>query len=717
MHDDHEEVDVLLLVWSTPLFAFNGVRESLCCAQSCRKLREACQEPLLWREHAFLLHYIQPVDEQQYVAAQAADVINCLGWQLFVRLNAASRKGVLVRLAGHDLRLPLYSFQDPLLRVKALYFLLRKIFAKLPGSWPFRLRWLQWGGRPGHLVERQTAASVLRGSRLFIEFADDTLQGWKLPPHIFHAGIHFNLEDMRSSLWRPIAPQLAQGYLLRVVSSMLPSERWLHLSAEADLWNLIEEVCILLRHQTHLAASSRPLHFRLADMQAVSVVDPDTRTDGHPLLWDLAWAQCETIYVEVEKNTSSGGDGEILLVDLKREGEPGRCVSPCATPPVPMERRDGAGSSGEVEVATSSDERIVPHLPPLLIPGTQKCRQFEFHPEQPDVLLIGDKDGCAKILVQGPEETLSGPATQVDSCALLALSWLRRADVAVCGAACSGTIQFLRYFPDSRSSGPALANAGSAKEKFPKLSSLSVNCSDNFLLASGISSSISIFDIETGNLFCRGSGVHEHFINISRFSNTSPHVFATASFDHSCKIWDLRRPLRNPVKTLQTEGHNVMCTFSPDDRYFLASGVDTRMTQFEVATWESRSMPLRKAIHQGRYRRSAYLANSKFIVTGSTEESHVHLLSVTGRKLECVDFEQRLEALAAPRRSHQDLIRGTVVLDDREPLDRSASPSRAYVQSIRAHPVIPNRVGVLMALPEGDSHIAMLHLDQKEMKP
>lgn len=707
---------MLLLVWSTPLFAFNGVRESLCCAQSCRKLREACQEPLLWREHAFLLHYIQPVDEQQYVAAQAADVINCLGWQLFVRLNAASRKGVLVRLAGHDLRLPLYSFQDPLLRVKALYFLLRKIFAKLPGSWPFRLRWLQWGGRPGHLVEQKTAASVLSGSRLFIEFADDTLRGWKLPPHIFHAGIHFNLEDMRSSLWRPVA-QLPQGYLLRVVSSMLPSEQWLHLSVEADLWNLIEEVCILLRHQTQdFAASSRPLHFRLADMQPVSVVDPDTRTDGHPLLWDLAWAQCETISVEVEKNTSSGGDKEILLVDLKRE--PGRCASPLSSVPAErLVRREGASESDrEVEVETSSDERIVPHLPPLLIPGTQKCRQFEFHPEQPDVLLIGDKDGCAKILVQGGSEatTTKGPATQVDSCALLALSWLRRADVAVCGAACSGTIQFLRYFPDSRK-GPALAGAGSVREKFPKLSSLSVNCSDNFLLASGISSSISIFDIETGNLFCRGSGVHEHFINISRFSNTSPHVFATASFDHSCKIWDLRRPLRKPVKTLQTEGHNVMCTFSPDDRYFLASGVDTRMTQFEVATWESRSMPLRKPIHQGRYRRSAYLANSKFIVTGSTEESHVHLLSVMGRKLGCVEFD-RLEALAAPRRSQQDLIRGTVVLDDKEPLDRSASPSRAYVQSIRAHPVIPNRVGVLMTLPEGDSHIAMLHLDQKEMK-
>eukprot|EP00434_Breviolum_minutum_P017588 symbB.v1.2.015525.t1/scaffold1152.1/size135547/15 len=436
---------------------------------------------------------------------------------------------------------------------------------------------------------------------------------------------------------------------------------------------------------------------------------------------DLAWAQCETIFVEVEKNMSAGGDGEILVVDLKRE--PGLAgVPPCEevlAASSQSQRQEGA----DPVVASESAERIMPHLPPLLIPGTQKCRQFEFHPQQPDVLLIGDKDGYAKILQvpeDGPEAILLGPPTQVDSCALLALSWLRRsADVAVCGASCSGTIQFLRYFPDSRN-GPALASVGNVREKFPKLSSLSVNCSDNFLLASGISSSISVFDIETGLVMCRGSGVHEHFINISRFSNTSPHVFATASFDHSCKIWDLRRPLRSPVKTLRTDGHNVMCTFSPDDRFFLSSGVDTRMTQFEVSTWESTSMALRKPIHKERYRRSAYLANSKVIVSGSTEESHVHLLSVHGRKLGCVDFSNGLQDITAQRskRTRKELIRGTVVLDDADPssLGRS-SQSQAFVQSIRAHPVTSNRVGVLMALPEGaDSHIILLDVDTKEIE-
>eukprot|EP00913_Durusdinium_trenchii_P019121 g17969.t1 len=160
-------------------------------------------------------------------------------------------------------------------------------------------------------------------------------------------------------------------------------------------------------------------------------------------------------------------------------------------------------------------------------------------------------------------------------------------------------------------------------------------------------------------------------------------------------------PDRNPVKTLRT-GHNVMCTFSPDDRYFLSSGVDTRITQFEVATWQARSMPLRKAV----------------IVTGSTEESHLHLLSVYGKKLGCIDFRSKcLQARKQNRERRPDLIRGTVVLDDSDPLPSGSSRSQAFVQSVRAHPVITNRLGVLMALPEGQkSSIALVDVDAKEVR-
>merc|ERR1712100_1018252 len=79
--------------------------------------------------------------------------------------------------------------------------------------------------------------------------------------------------------------------------------------------------------------------------------------------------------------------------------------------------------------------------------------------------------------------------------------------------------------------------------------------------------------------------VHENFANILRFTNRSPHVFATVSFDTTCKVWDLREPLmrERPVTVLNTNTLNVMCCFSPDDKYLLISGVDKALHQFDVA--------------------------------------------------------------------------------------------------------------------------------------
>ena len=44
--------------------------------------------------------------------------------------------------------------------------------------------------------------------------------------------------------------------------------------------------------------------------------------------------------------------------------------------------------------------------------------------------------------------------------------------------------------------------------------------------------------------------------NVARLGSCHPHQLCQASFDHTCKIWDLRRPLKrqNPLKTLRTGG-------------------------------------------------------------------------------------------------------------------------------------------------------------------
>jgi len=400
-------------------------------------------------------------------------------------------------------------------------------------------------------------------------------------------------------------------------------------------------------------------------------------------------------------------------------------------------------------------ERIVPHYPPILIPGTQQTRQFEFHPLLPNVMLVGDKEGGANIVdftplvddvcgqqchcqnCNGSRDCRLGNPLKVDVCPLLGLAWLKRNPcMAICGASNSGAITLLRYNPSARSGEPALEKADSLPE-FQSLSSLSVNCSDNFLLASGISSNIALYDIETGKEFIRGVGVHQHFINISRFCHSSPNIFATASFDHTCKIWDLRQPLTRdrPVKTLNTGGHNVMCGFSPDDRFFLCSGVDTHVVQFEVPSWTQTpvNMPLRAPLHQERYRRSAYLANGTHFVTAATEESHMHLLSIKGKKLGVIDFRGVLKEWTKTwyRPVHERakdicsswppaLVRGKIHLDDADLDGGSTRKNHEFIQSIRTDPVLAHRIGVLMSESKpnqrfAESCIALLHLDKREV--
>lgn len=433
--------------------------------------------------------------------------------------------------------------------------------------------------------------------------------------------------------------------------------------------------------------------------------------------------------------------------------------------------------SPSLATPVSSWERIVPHLTPRLLPKSFRTRQFEFHPSLQNIMLIGDKKGGVNIL--NTETDAVHPPLLAASCPLLGLVWMRHhPQIAVCGASQSGKIMLLKYDPDARPTEPALQRLQTAEE-FPKLSSLSANCTDDFLLASGISPDLAVYDIQTAKVLTRANAVHEHFINISRFCHTSPHIFATASFDHTCKIWDIRQPLAQdrPVKSLHTGGHNVMCVFSPDDRHVLCSGVDTRLLQFEVPSWrQSPSFPFRPPVHRERYRRAMYLANGQHFVTAATEESHMHIMSLTGKKLGVIDFrgvvqgwaathrpaqlqaaehgclpqDQRVAAVSplesrlriahppwrvpfVSLRSHEEitqtfpgqacqtdgtrrpqLLQGMVRLDDADPNGGSSRNNHEFIQSVRAHPVIINRVAVLLSLSQGEqSYIALVDMDKR----
>jgi hypothetical protein len=436
-----------------------------------------------------------------------------------------------------------------------------------------------------------------------------------------------------------------------------------------------------------------------------------------------------------------------------------------------------------------------------LLPSTHQARQFEFHPLLPRVLLTGNKKGGVNV-VHADEDTPLWSPLVLDTCPVLGLSWMKHhPELAVCGAAHSGKISFLKFNPDAEERTCALEPLATV-ESFPKLSSMSVNCSDDFLLASGFTHDLALYDVQTGRVLTRLHGAHTHFVNISRFAHRSPHIFATASFDHTCKVWDLRQPLNSshPVRSLPTDGLNVMVTFSPDDKYLLSSGVDTRITQWELPSFRQTPnlFPLRAAIHQARYRRSMYFADSTRFVSAATDESHLRVLSTDGRNLGVVDFrgflsqqtekangvvntyggnletesaiprlpatvprlptspspeppsqpqpaarrkflgrlmqriEQRLRRPGRPCRAtssssssgsdqyhtmvdergvhaNEDrIISGKVWISEEDGNARD----REYVQSIRAHPVFENQVGVLLSSyhPQPQSYIAVLDL-------
>lgn len=425
---------------------------------------------------------------------------------------------------------------------------------------------------------------------------------------------------------------------------------------------------------------------------------------------------------------------------------------------VEAEGENGGSSQGE---AANVWERLAPHYQPKLLVNTHQTRQFEFHPSLPQVLLTGDKRGGVNV-IHTEEEELRRPLV-VDSCPVLGLSWMRHhPQSAVCGAAHSGQIRFLKYDLQANPQDPALQHVLTVDE-FPKLSSLSINCTDDFLLASGFTHDLSLYDTGTGQVLHRVLGVHSHFINISRFAHRAPHIFATASFDHTCKVWDLRQPLIHdrPVKVLHTGGLNVMCTFSPDDKYLLCSGIDTRITQFELPSFRMSpdNFPLRPAMHQARYRRSMYFATGRHFVTAATDESHIRIMSASGKNMGVVDFCGLLgrtwtsaqrplpageipQSVRAPRRHRVmdgfecklqraegreeprvmweagSLNTGEVQLDDELARMRGASAAegrtnKEYVQSVRTHPIVENRVGVLLSSyhPDPQSYIAFVHLD------
>ena len=286
-------------------------------------------------------------------------------------------------------------------------------------------------------------------------------------------------------------------------------------------------------------------------------------------------------------------------------------------------------------------------------------RQFEFHPFDDSKILLGSRSGVVSLI----DSERDFPLTQirVDYSPILALSWLRaHANLALYGGSSSGLVGMVKLDDQQRLVHQPIA-------RFGNLSSVTVNCTDDYFAVSGFARNVSIFDLFTGQQISELEEVHSNFINIVRFSNYNPQVFATSSFDCTCKLWDLRSGL---VATHTSPSLNVMCSFSPQDEHLLVSGLDGAVTQLSVGQNLQPTIP-RAALSQSvpsrnsntNYRRSVYLADGRRFITAGTDENFVRVVnSSDGSAADVVAFEN----------------------------------GACYVQSLRGHPTYQDAFGVLM---------------------
>jgi len=413
---------------------------------------------------------------------------------------------------------------------------------------------------------------------------------------------------------------------------------------------------------------------------------------------------------------------------------------------LPLPRRRGAVASRTEDANEVLDlplEERAPHSRRLLL-SSSGVRQFEFHPSWHGIMLAGRKDGVAVVLDH--EADAQTHMLEVDTYPILGLSWLQtRPQWAVIGSSQSGTICVARY-DESKPGRMERVDL----EAFPHLSSLSSTCTDDYFATSGFCIDLALYDLCTGRRLNTFRGLHQNFINISRFANLSPHILATASFDHTCKVWDLREPIvaDRPAMFFNTDTLNVMCCFSPDDRHILCSGVDTALQQFSLAKPQGHGastgtrFPLPTLASDTNYRRSLYLADGTLVVTAATNESllRIYTADAPHRHQGFIDFRNFLQG----RRQHTN---GGASSSSNSSSSGSASSSAAprlgyqagqaeaagvagnapgeeYVQSLRCHPTDPSLLGALLSTRDAaaplrrgcdtqpESFIAMLRLGE-----
>lgn len=193
---------------------------------------------------------------------------------------------------------------------------------------------------------------------------------------------------------------------------------------------------------------------------------------------------------------------------------------------------------------------------------------------------------------------------------------------------------------------------------FERLTSVHVNSTNQLILMSGYSTGVNVVDVETSQIVRKFENIHKDHVNISRFSNLSPHLFATSSFDATIKTWDMRQSAGanagsssagagaggeatdRPVYTVQCNSGVVMINFSRDDNFILASALDNEINQYLFLDGRKHlTYNIPRTGLKSNFTRAYYSASGRHTLTGACEESTVKIMcTYTGEPVTTVDL-------------------------------------------------------------------------------
>ncbi|CAN6449688.1 unnamed protein product [Victoria cruziana] len=314
-------------------------------------------------------------------------------------------------------------------------------------------------------------------------------------------------------------------------------------------------------------------------------------------------------------------------------------------------------------------------------------RQFEYHPSDPSLMVFGTLDGELLVVNLESSKVVAYVPSVGALNSVLGLCWLKKCPSKFIAGSDNGVLQLYdvnRMHSTISNRSHQTYPVAYTFEEFEQLTSVHVNSTDEYFLASGNTKHVALYDIDSGKRLQTYEDLHQGHINVVKFAHFSPFTFATSSFDHEIKLWDLRqRPVRPCYTTSSTRG-NVMVCFSPDDRYLLSSAVDNEVRQHLAVDGRLHlKLDIASLGSVHNYTRSYYMSGGDYIISGSCEESVVRVCCAqTGRRLRDI------------------------------PLEDAGSRNTRFVQSLRGDPFRAFHMSILAAYmrPTTSSEIIQINL-------